>query len=927
INGAQAFEAFFAGCKQQLIDAFENQELPFEKLVNELAVDRSLNHHPLFQVMFMMLDITPDNFPFYDFDITVEPKERENIIFDVRIVVEQDGDLETIRWDYNDAIFREQTISQLGDHFIALLEQVANQINRPVGRLPLLSPLERQLAVETYGAGTTRIKPDSYQSIPAVFEAQASKTPNIPALLYGDERLSYRDLNRQANLLAHTLMQRGVKTGTRIGIKISRSINQVVGLLGIMKVGGVYVPLVGDLPAERRSAILEDADVQLILTDDGTGQLEIDSLSIDKVMEEGEMHSGWEKNPTVSLSPDSEAYVLYTSGSTGWPKGVVGLHKGVLNRINWLNHTYPFEGDEVVAGKTSLGFVDSVAEIFGTLCLGGTLAMIPDKFVRDPDALVGQLAKHAVTRMIVVPSLLRVMLESNASLEEKLPKLKMWFCGGEELTEKLIVYFYQRLPNRLLVNIYGSSEVSADATWYEVPFQTEEAGLKIPIGRPLDNVQVFILDEHLQPVPTGVAGTIYVAGDGLARGYTDPKIEKGAFSPNIFGDRMMYCMGDIGRFRFVADSEQPVIEFIGRVDSQIKIRGMRVEISEIEAVLEAHPAVNQAVMDWAEQNGEHVLSAYIVLETELSAAECKAHLARKLPSHMIPAQFIEVEKIAFNNSGKVDRLKLRELAQNRTTLLNKLEIVPPRNRMEEKLLEIWLGLLPQENISVEDRFFEIGGHSLLAVRLFAEIEQEFRVKLPVATIFEHGSIEALGKLLEPPETQIGKGINLLVPLQPKGSLPALFLIHARDGFVLKYQQLVDELGDEQQIYGLRSQGIDGDSEPLQSIEEMATQYIAEIKRVQPEGPYHLAGWSLGGWLAFEMAQQLLAAGDALGTLAILDTRAHRHPKYKDVRPAIQQAFQRKARHARLAHHTQKLKEQNFFGSLRYLVQLTQRMFS
>ncbi|HZU69406.1 MAG TPA: non-ribosomal peptide synthetase [Ktedonobacteraceae bacterium] len=586
----------------------------------------------------------------------------------------------------------------------------------------------------------------SDQSIHQLFEAQAARTPARVALISGQQRITYQELNRQANQLAAYLRRSGVGREALVGICMERSIEMVIGLLGILKAGAVYVPLDPTYPRERLAFMLADAHPAILLTQqhlaarlpphDRTICIDRDWQAIAQENEE---------NVSSGAGRDNIAYMLYTSGSTGTPKGVLGTHRAAINRFCWMWNTYPFEPGEVCCHKTSLSFVDSVWEIFGPLLQGIPAVIIPNSIVKDPQQLLQTLAAHAVTRIVLVPSLLRVLLESE-HLQDLLPRLKYWISSGEALPMDLAQRFLKQMPNSILLNLYGSSEVAADVMYYDVRDYTSQAS--IPIGRPIANTQIYLLDEQMLPVPIGAPGELYAGGDGLARGYFNrPELTASRFVPDPFSGKpgaRLYRTGDIARYL-----DDGNIEYLGRLDHQVKVRGIRIELGEIESVLGQHPAVRQAVVIAREDApGDKRLVAYIVLHEKQTASsdELYNHTLERLPDYMVPAAFVFLARLPLTPNGKLDRQALPLPRPVRPDLSS--DFLAARTPVEETIAATWSRALGIEQIGIHDNFFELGGHSLLAMQMLSQLQADFSVELPVHRFLEAPTIAQLVELLQ-----------------------------------------------------------------------------------------------------------------------------------------------------------------------------------
>lgn len=646
----------------------------------------------------------------------------------------------------------------------------------------------------------------------------------------------------------------------------------VVGLLGILKTGAAYVPLDPSHPPDRMAFMLEDSDPAVLITQQRllanapvhrvpTVALDADWHKI--ALERADYPAGY---PTTDVQPDDPAYVLYTSGSSGRPKGVEGTHRGAMNRLWWMWERYPFEAGEICCQKTNLGFLDSVWEIFGPLLAGVESVILPREVVLDPEELLRSLAENRVTRIVLVPSLLRALLEHAPNLQERVPDLKVWSCSGEALTWELARRFRSAFPKATLLNIYGSSEVAADVTWHEMGEEQEEPGkLSVPIGKPISNTQVYLLDQYLNPVPVGVRGEIYVGGEGLALGYwQQPELTAQRFVRNPIAPELsdrLYRTGDLGQWRRNGE-----IEYLGRVDSEVKVRGMRIELGEIETVLGEHPAVQAAtVVARDEAPGEQRLVAYVVLRpgSLAGAQELRSFLKGKLPDYLLPARFEYLTSLPVTSSGKVDRRALPVPASGRQE--GESEYEAPRTELEKKLAGIWVDLLKLDRVGVYDNFFDFGGHSLQAVKLVARVEKVTGIKLPVISVFQAPTISELAILLSTPGSQ--EKVPGVFPIQPKGSKPTFFCMGAGPLF----RPLALRLGLDQPFVGLGTVKSDLCDLPAPfRLEDIATALVRKLRRIQPRGPYFLGGWCADGIFAYEVAQQLSAQGEKVGLLVLFD---------------------------------------------------------
>ena len=857
------FLQLLAQVREKALGAYAHQDLPFEKLVEELQPERNLSYNPIFQVMFILQNTAgkPLNLP----GITTErlSLKGETEKFDLTLALTEIDDGLKAELTYNTNLFEAATIERLITHYGILLEDIVADPHKRIGQLRLLTQSEQRQLVEVWNS--TKSKYDVDKGIGQLFEAQADRTPQAIALIFGEQRLTYRQLNTQANQLAHYLTKQGVGPGVFVGVCMSRSLEMVVSLLAVLKTGGAYVPLDPAYPPERLAFMVQDAQIAVLLTQPGLQKITLPCNGKTIVMDTATLsliNQEKTQNPTNQNSSSDPAYVIYTSGSTGTPKGVVGLHQGAVNRFAWMWETYPFSNDEICCQKTSLNFVDSVWEIFGPLLRGVPTVILPDEIVKDPRYLVEALAANKVTRLVLVPSLLQALLDTLPNLQSQLPSLKLWVTSGEALSLDLYRRFRDAMPHSILLNLYGSSEVSADVTYFDTT-SMKDSYAGVPIGRPIANTQIYLLDSYLNPVPVGVPGELYAGGDGLAHGYFNrPDLTAERFISNPFRanpQSRLYKTGDLARY--LPDGN---IEYLGRTDYQVKIRGFRIELGEIETALEQHPHVQQAVV-LASQDTQR-LAAYVVISQELTPDALHTFLKEKLPAYMLPAAFVILDELPLTPNGKINRRALPE--PNPTRAVTGKIFATPQNDIERQLARIWENLLGIQPIGRNDDFFALGGHSLLAVNLFIQIEKTLGVNLPLATLFKQATVKHLADVIG---QQTGsKTWAPLVKIQPEGSQPPFFCVHGITGDILWFKDLARCLAPHQPFYGLQSVGLDGIQSPLVSVEAMAAYYVKEMRKVQRRGPYYLGGASFGGAVALEITQQLQAQGECVGLLAIFD---------------------------------------------------------
>ncbi|HLO02368.1 MAG TPA: amino acid adenylation domain-containing protein, partial [Symbiobacteriaceae bacterium] len=741
-------------------------------------------------------------------------------------------------------------IERMLGHMVRLLQSMAAYPEQRVGELSLLTDRERQQLAQW---NNTAADYPLYRSVQALVEAQAAAAPNAVAMEASGRQLTYGELNRQANRLARQLRTLGVGPGALVGILAEPSPAMVVGQLAVLKAGGAYVPMDPAYPQGRIAFMLEDAGVTVLLTrqhlQDRLPMHGIRVIDLDAPL------AGDDANLTGGAALTDPAYVIYTSGSTGKPKGAVVSHASLLNLVFWHRETYAVTAADRATQIAGPAFDASVWELWPYLTAGATLC-VPDAATRlSPDQLATWLVDSAITLSFVPTPLAEEMLTRAWPANTA---LRAMFTGGDQLH-----HFPTEQTPFALINHYGPTEATVVATAGTV---APRAGRdRAPaIGRPIANTQVFLLDNQLRQVPIGVPGEIHIAGAGLALGYwRRPDLTDRKFVPNPFStdpQARLYKTGDLARW--LPDGS---LEFVGRSDNQVKIRGFRVELGEIEAVLLQHPAVHDAVV-LARQDlpGEKRLAAYVVpAGDEPTATDLRSFLTERLPAYMVPAHYVCLEHLPLMPNGKVDRRAL-PMPTGALAGLSRA-FVAPRDWLELELVQVWEAVLGVAPISVTDNFFALGGHSLTAVRLVSRMQAVLGPRITVSALFKAPTVAELAAH----SRQQGTAPSVLVPIQPDGTQPPLFFVHPVGGGVACYQPLAQALGLEQPLYGLQSPGLSG--EACDQIESLAATYLEAMRSVQPAGPYQLGGWSLGGLIAYEMARQLTAAGEAVALIALVDT--------------------------------------------------------
>jgi amino acid adenylation domain-containing protein len=755
---------------------------------------------------------------------------------------------------------------RLLEQYERLLQGIAADPQQAVGSLPLLSETERDQVLRQWN-DTLQAIPES--TLPALFEAQAARTPEATALVFEAERLSYAELNERANRLAHLLRAQGVGPERIVGICLERSLELVVGLLGIWKAGGAYLPLDPEYPSERLSFMLEDAAPVCVLSAGSAmqrlpaGSVVLDLGAPQTQAELAAQPSGNFDHRQVGLTGQHPAYVIYTSGSTGKPKGVMVSHAGLSNYLMWADQACYQEQGAGSPTVHSIGFDGLVTTLFGPLLAGQRLHVLPRG--SEIDALSQHAEPEPYTLVKVTPSHLKLINQGLEASGRGSPT-KALMVGGEALVPGDIAFWRRRFPQVRLINHFGPTEITVGCSSFEIDERVSVKG--IPIGRPIWNTQAYVLDGSLRPVPVGVAGELYIAGAGLARGYLGRAgLTAERFIANPYGapGSRMYRTGDVANWR--ADG---VLDFLGRADDQVKIRGFRIELGEIETALSRQPGVAQAIVIAREdQPGDKQLVGYVVPAPDqvLDPAVLRRDLAEELPGYMVPAAFVTLERLPLTPNGKLDR---RALPAPQWAGRDYEE---PVGEVERQIAEIWREVLALERVGRQDHFFELGGHSLLAMRLISQLRQRLGIELPLRALFEAPTLAGQAERVEAikglrPVPRFNPLFRPLEPLRKQGPLAPLFCAAPGAGLRWQYTGLVPYIPEGHPVYEL--QAADPYYLPT-TLEELAAGHVNRIRQIQPTGPYLLLGWSFGGLLMYEVAAQLEAAGESVALLAILDS--------------------------------------------------------
>jgi len=867
LGGDPTFRELLERVRKTTIDALSNDDVPLDQVLKELHPDRSLTRNPFFRVL---LSLEPSLSEVErGWNLTAIDVETLTSKFDLCLVLDDRSDGLSGRMIYSTDLFDAATVSTLVACWQTLLQSVIVDSEAHVSSIPILSETERQKQLVQLNQ-TEKPYPSIF--VHQQFERAVEKNPDVVAVKCGDRQLSYRELDRRANQLAHHLRSLGVGPEVLVALSVERSLEMIVGILGVLKAGGVYVPLDPAYPRERLEFMLGNCGAAVLLTQAHLPQIARISAETRVI----QLDADWDlikkesaEAPVIDLAPENLAYVIYTSGSTGAPKGVQIMHRNLAQSTSARLDYYGSAGNNFLL-LSSFAFDSSVAAILPPLCSGARLILPGPEFNWEARQICELISYHQISNILCVPSVYGELLEAVDG--GPLAPLQTVIVAGESCSWHLVDMHHRMLPGVQLFNEYGPTEATVWSTVYRCEPHSLGSGrlASVPIGRPISNTQLYVLDRNQQLVPRGVPGELYIAGDGVARGYLNrPDLTREKFLPVPFigeSASRMYRTGD--QVRYLPDGN---LQFLGRMDEQVKIRGMRIEPGEIEASLSDHPDVKEVVVT---VEGEQQLVAHVVASEQYatSEAELSAFLKSRLPHYMVPSAFTFVASLPRTANGKVDRAALSRSHEEHEETTS-TGPTAPRDLIEARLLTIWKEVLGTESADVTQDFFQLGGHSLLAAKLLYRIEQEFDQPLSLAFVFQAPTIELMADWLRSPNQSLRA--RTIIEIQPKGLQPPLFWVRAGPRFRL----LAEKLGPDQPFLGLDVPFSDAIKLPAPyRIEDIAAFLVRAMREVQPQGPYLLAGLCVNAVIAYEMAVQLCQQGEELGLLAMFD--AHNQAYYK-----------------------------------------------
>ncbi|MFC9662402.1 amino acid adenylation domain-containing protein [Nocardia sp. NPDC127606] len=837
--------------------AFGHADVPFERLVQELNPVRSHAHHPLFQVMLAFQNVAGAQFELPGLSASSMTADTDIALFDLLVTMSDSydsaGDPAGISGGviYASDLYDATTVTAIVDRLLRLLGELVTDATQPVREVDLLGADERETILTQWNSTDHRLDPG--ETLASVFARSVQAHPDRPAVTVGEQTLTCAEFASRVHRLARWLVSRGVGPESLVALRMRRSLDQVVAIYAVHAAGGGYVPVDPDLPADRIAYMLSLAAPALELSS-------LDGLEL----------SGFDDGPVTDadrlapLRSHNVAYVIFTSGSTGRPKGVAVSHCSVVNQVRWVNETYGLTPNDVVLQKSPATFDMSVWELFAPLAVGARLVIAQAYGHTDPAYLAEIIAAQRVTFTALVPSMLAVLADMAPA--ESLESVRTLLVGGEAFGPDVVAAARRIAPGVELHNLYGPTECTVCATAHRV---TEGENANMPIGSPVWNTRAYVLDDRLHPVPPGVAGELYLAGTQLARGYqARPGLTAERFVPDPYGDgRRLYRTGDLVRWRRNGE-----LDYLGRTDFQVKLRGLRIELGEIEAVLAEHPSIARAIAVVRPIGVMEHLVGYLVpvAGATVDTAAVAAHAASKLPDYMVPATMMVLDTVAFQSSGKLDRLRLPE------PVLAVAEFREPASWLEGEVARAFGTVLGVDRVGADDDFYALGGNSLKSVQVVSELRKELDYEVPISWMLSDPCPADLAKRIES-RIRSGTdgdgadaGFDALLPIRTGGERAPLFCIHPAVGLSWCYRTLDRYLADGRPIYGIQAPQISGEIPGPTSIEEMAARYFDEIRAVQPHGPYHLLGWSLGGAIAHAIAVEMRAAGEQVALLALLD---------------------------------------------------------
>jgi amino acid adenylation domain-containing protein len=856
VIGNSSLKEFSILVKNTLLEAYKNQEAPFENVMEQLNLKRNLSVSPLFQVMFNLLNAHAEELIFPDATTEYLDIPRKIAKYDLSLIMSERRDELHAILEFNSDLFRESTIERFAEHYQQIIFSFLKSMSLKISEIDYLSKAEKKLFLKINNTKRDFPLDKCYHQL---FEDSVEKYSDKVAINFSDTSKTYNEINQESNQLANYLIQKGVTNGDLIGVYLERSHKIVVALLAIMKAGAAYIPLDPIYPKNRIKLILDDAEPKAIISEKHLfDNLPENNSTIIDIFDKN-IENQPSENPKIISGSSSLAYLIYTSGSTGKPKGVKIPHNALVNFLFSMIEKPGCNQKDTLLAVTTISFDIAGLELFMPLLTGAKVVISSQEESMNADLLMKLMKKYQPTIIQATPVTYKMLLMANweGNIDLKI------LCGGEAFPVDLAQNLLEK--SKEVWNMYGPTETTIWSTIKKVE-STDSYAAYVSIGFPIANTQIYVVDEFMKPVPLGVPGELLIGGEGIASGYFKrPELSKERFidSPNENGKKL-YRTGDVVKINIDGN-----LQYLERMDNQVKIRGFRIELGEIENALKSIQKIEDAVVSVKEntKKDKYLVAYFTGTEKDLDRNFLAKEIRKKVPDYMVPCYYIQLDSFPLTPNGKIDRKQLPEPNEEKIKEHNK-----PLNGGEEILYGIWKELLENNNFGIDDDFFAIGGHSLLAVNLMIKIEEKIGVRLPLATLFNNSTIRNLAEYIASENNKISW--KSLVPIKPEGSKKPVYIVHGAGLNVLLFDTLVQNLDKEQPVFGLQAKGLDGKEKPLETIEEIAAHYITEILENDPNGPYALAGYSLGGIIAFEMARQLKKNNKEVAFLGMFDTVAY-----------------------------------------------------